>query len=108
MKVVEMFASINGEGPCAGELALFVRFQGCNLRCSYCDTMWANAPDCPYTKQPPEDIVVSRVVVAGAAQPRLRHAFQPLGRRPELGPKATLRDVAGDQYGGRLRLGKTR
>ena len=50
MKVVEMFASINGEGPCAGELALFVRFQGCNLRCSYCDTMWANEPDCPYTE----------------------------------------------------------
>lgn len=57
MKVVETFASINGEGPCAGELAFFVRFQGCNLRCSYCDTMWANAPDCPYTKQPPEEIV---------------------------------------------------
>ena len=57
MKVVEMFASINGEGPCAGELAFFVRFQGCNLRCSYCDTMWANAPDCPYTEQSPEDIV---------------------------------------------------
>lgn len=47
MKVVEIFASINGEGPCAGELALFVRFQGCNLRCSYCDTMWANAPIVP-------------------------------------------------------------
>lgn len=57
MKVVEMFASINGEGPCAGELALFVRFQGCNLRCSYCDTMWANEPDCPYTEQSPENII---------------------------------------------------
>ena len=54
MKVVEMFASINGEGPCAGELALFVRFQGCNLRCSYCDTMWANEPDCPYALLQPE------------------------------------------------------
>ena len=57
MKVVEMFASINGEGPCAGELALFVRFQGCNLRCSYCDTMWANEPDCPYAEQTPDEIV---------------------------------------------------
>ena len=36
MKVVEKFTSINGEGTRAGELAVFVRFKGCNLRCSYC------------------------------------------------------------------------
>lgn len=35
------FISINGEGQRAGELAVFIRFQGCNLRCSYCDTAWA-------------------------------------------------------------------
>ena len=46
-KVAELFESINGEGRKAGELAVFVRFQGCNLRCSYCDTMWANADDAP-------------------------------------------------------------
>lgn len=44
MKVVEKFTSINGEGTRAGELAVFVRFKGCNLRCSYCDTMWAMKP----------------------------------------------------------------
>lgn len=44
MPVVEKFVSINGEGRCAGKLAAFVRFVGCNLRCSYCDTMWANEP----------------------------------------------------------------
>ena len=33
--VVETFVSINGEGPHAGELALFLRFQGCNLACSF-------------------------------------------------------------------------
>ena len=42
MKVVEKFTSINGEGTRAGELAVFIRFKGCNLKCSYCDTMWAN------------------------------------------------------------------
>ena len=42
MKVVEKFVSINGEGTRAGELAAFIRFKGCNLRCTYCDTMWAN------------------------------------------------------------------
>lgn len=40
--VVEKFVSINGEGSRAGELAVFIRFRKCNLRCSYCDTEWAN------------------------------------------------------------------
>lgn len=56
MKVVEKFISINGEGTRAGELAVFIRFQGCNLRCSYCDTMWANEPDCPYESMTPEQV----------------------------------------------------
>lgn len=43
--VVEKFVSINGEGQRAGELAVFIRFRGCNLKCSYCDTRWANAAD---------------------------------------------------------------
>lgn len=44
-KVVEIFESINGEGMRAGELAVFVRLQSCNLNCSYCDTKWANEKD---------------------------------------------------------------
>ena len=42
MPVAEKFVSINGEGQYAGKLAAFIRFVGCNLRCSWCDTMWAN------------------------------------------------------------------
>jgi len=48
-KVVEKFISINGEGVFAGQLAVFIRFQGCNLACSFCDTSWANAKDAPFT-----------------------------------------------------------
>ena len=55
-KVVEKFVSINGEGQCAGELAVFVRFQGCNLNCSYCDTSWANEKDAPYQVMTEEEI----------------------------------------------------
>ena len=44
LEVVEKFVSINGEGAHAGELAAFIRFKGCNLNCSYCDTSWANQP----------------------------------------------------------------
>lgn len=57
MRVVEKFVSINGEGQRAGELALFIRFQGCNLSCAYCDTAWANEADCPYEEESPQEIV---------------------------------------------------
>ena len=40
--VAEHFVSINGEGRLAGQLAYFIRFAGCNLKCDYCDTKWAN------------------------------------------------------------------
>ena len=47
-KVAEKFVSINGEGTKAGQPAVFIRLAGCNLRCSYCDTMWANGSDTPF------------------------------------------------------------
>ena len=56
MKVVEKFISINGEGKRAGELAVFIRFKGCNLRCSYCDTLWALELDCPFQEESPEEV----------------------------------------------------
>lgn len=57
LPVVERFISINGEGRQAGKLAAFVRFAGCNLKCSYCDTSWANVSHVPH-----EDLSVSDVV----------------------------------------------
>lgn len=55
-KVAEHFISINGEGQKAGELALFVRFVGCNLSCSWCDTKWANTPTAPFTEMSAQEI----------------------------------------------------
>lgn len=37
-KINEIFSSIQGEGPVVGYKQLFIRFCGCNLKCSYCDT----------------------------------------------------------------------
>lgn len=36
--VVEVFSSIQGEGPWVGARTLFVRFGACDLRCRWCDS----------------------------------------------------------------------
>lgn len=56
MHVVEHFISINGEGRRAGQLALFIRFAGCNLSCEYCDTKWANEPETRYERYTEQEI----------------------------------------------------
>lgn len=38
IRVIEVFASIDGEQPRMGEITTFVRLAGCNLKCNYCDT----------------------------------------------------------------------
>ncbi len=41
LNVSEIFYSIQGESTYAGLPCVFVRLQGCNLRCSWCDTEFA-------------------------------------------------------------------
>lgn len=37
-KINEIFYSLQGEGCHTGTPAIFIRFSGCNLKCSFCDT----------------------------------------------------------------------
>lgn len=37
-KLIEIYSSIQGEGPYVGEPMVFVRFQDCALSCQFCDT----------------------------------------------------------------------
>lgn len=41
MKISEIFLSINGESKYSGMRTIFIRAFGCNLRCSYCDSLYA-------------------------------------------------------------------
>ena len=80
-EVVEMFESINGEGTHAGQLAFFVRFKGCNLSCSYCDTKWANQKEAEFKSMSAEDIYaavlksgITNVTLTGG-EPLNRHGI---------------------------------
>lgn len=41
MRLTEIFHSIQGEGATVGLPTTFVRFTGCSLRCSWCDTTYS-------------------------------------------------------------------
>jgi len=58
MKIFEIFDSINGEvnGISQGVRSTFVRFAGCNLKCPYCDTLYARE------KESGEIITVEQIV----------------------------------------------
>ena len=45
MNVIEIFASIDGEGSRQGLLTTFLRLHDCNIRCSYCDTTYSYGID---------------------------------------------------------------
>lgn len=42
LKVVEVFKSFQGEGLDIGLPSIFIRFAGCNLACTFCDTPYAS------------------------------------------------------------------
>lgn len=92
--VVEKFVSINGEGKRAGQLSVFIRFRGCNLNCSYCDTKWANTSEAPAEIMTESEIYqyiknqnVKNVTLTGGEpliQPGIEILLQKLTEDPEL------------------------
>ena len=42
MKMNEMFVSLQGEGKNRGKPSIFLRMSGCNLKCVWCDSTYAN------------------------------------------------------------------
>ena len=53
-KINEVFYTLQGEGAHSGIPAVFIRFSGCNLRCPWCDTEFAD-----FTEMSAEQIVAT-------------------------------------------------
>lgn len=57
MKVIEYFASRQGEGLWTGVPSTFIRLGGCNLFCRFCDTTYASWKCEPGADLSPEELV---------------------------------------------------
>jgi len=44
MRIIEVFHSLQGEGPLTGVRTTFIRTARCNLRCSWCDSKYSFGP----------------------------------------------------------------
>ena len=65
VRVKELFTSIQGEGPFIGYKQLFIRFCGCNLTCSYCDTDYRTVDSVEYNlgaTTPPVALALSTTI----------------------------------------------
>jgi 7-carboxy-7-deazaguanine synthase len=93
MRVSEVYASTQGEGPNVGRTTVFVRFGGCNLRCPGwpCDTQHAIDPAFrkEWTRTSPSDLVEQVAKVAELAGAQI---ITLTGGEPFLQPAEELRE----------------
>ncbi|ROO51616.1 7-cyano-7-deazaguanosine (preQ0) biosynthesis protein QueE [Micromonospora sp. Llam0] len=110
LRVSELFGpTLQGEGPSAGQRALFVRLAGCNLDCAWCDTPWTwdwSRFDPAEESREMElstlvDWVLGReadLIVISGGEPMIQHrrllplvsAIRSAGRRVEIETNATV------------------
>jgi organic radical activating enzyme len=97
--LVEIFSSVQGEGPHVGTSTLFVRFGECDLRCRWCDTphSWKRGATCRIEtrrgsavfRTVSNPVALDEVMAASEALALPRHRFVSLtGGEPLLQPEA--------------------
>lgn len=101
--LIEIFSSIQGEGPYVGWRQIFVRFSGCNLHCDYCDTLFTPQKNCKVEtapgsgeflslENPVNQHQIEKIVSSWVTNfPGLHHSLSLTGGEPLL-HAATLRE----------------
>jgi 7-carboxy-7-deazaguanine synthase len=97
--LVEIFSSFQGEGPHVGQSTIFVRFGGCDLRCTWCDSphTWKPSARCRLAdpvhgaREVENPVSIEQIAAAADALGAPRHRFVSLtGGEPLLQPEAVL------------------
>ncbi|MHB1390672.1 MAG: 7-carboxy-7-deazaguanine synthase QueE [Thermoleophilia bacterium] len=102
----EVFQSLQGEGPALGASATFIRFAGCNLTCSYCDTDHRSGSELSLAgllsmvEPGPARVVITggEPLLAGEALVELAAAISATGRSVDIETNGTIappRQLAG-------------
>jgi organic radical activating enzyme len=97
--LVEVFSSLQGEGPEVGTSTLFVRFAECDLRCAWCDTprSWLRSARCRLELAPgtgrfeelANPVAIETLVAAGERLGLSRHRWLSFtGGEPLLQPES--------------------
>ena len=97
--LIEVFSSVQGEGPELGTSTLFVRFGECDLRCAWCDTphSWRKAERCRFElargsgrfEERGNPVPLAALVAAAERLELARHRWVSLtGGEPLLQPEA--------------------
>jgi organic radical activating enzyme len=97
--LVEIFSSVQGEGPYVGASTLFVRFGACDLRCRWCDSphTWRPAARCRIEtrrgaaqfRERANPVPLAEAIAAAEALELPAHRFVSLtGGEPLLQPEA--------------------
>ncbi|MDW7674850.1 MAG: 7-carboxy-7-deazaguanine synthase QueE [Bacillota bacterium] len=92
--LIEMFSSVQGEGPFIGFRQIFIRFSRCNLNCIYCDTpnnqnnlfcVIEQNPGYKDFKKEPNPISMDKIIDSIRAwNPKIHHSVSFTGGEPLL------------------------